>query len=154
MADDSKNNIDIDAILDAMEKECEAVFAKDTSYHAGGKRGMYAAEIRDAKRSGQWNSSLRNFGAVSSEPETEGEIIINNGANFDATVHGKIAYTRRTLKNSGAHYYQVLGSESWWKGALISADKNCICAFSGLKGVDDVKIAEAGIAEYNRQKGL
>ncbi|GMO68268.1 MAG: hypothetical protein Ta2A_16450 [Treponemataceae bacterium] len=146
--------INLDAILDAMEKECEAVFAADASYHAHGKRGMYVVELRDARRENQWNSALRNFGAVWNEPGAEGEIIINNGDNFDATVHGKIAYSRRTLKNSGAHYYQVLGSESWWKGAIISSDKKCICAFSGLKGVDDVKIAEAGIAEYNRQKGL
>lgn len=78
--------------------------------------------------------------------------MINNGVNFDALVHGKIAFSRRTGKNSGTNYYQVLGHESFWKGAVTSDDGLCICAFSGFTGNDDVVIAEAGIACYESLK--
>jgi hypothetical protein len=64
---------------------------------------------------------------------------------------GKAAYSRRTGKNSGVHYYEVLGNETFWPGAVVSIDGNCICAFGGLRAEDDVLIAEAGIAEYERQ---
>jgi hypothetical protein len=148
--------MDKNSILNVMEQKAEAIYAATPDYHQGGKRGTFVVSIRNGEQAGeradQWDSSSRNFGAVSMESSTEGELVINNGASFDATVHGKVAYARRTGTNSGTNYWLVRGTESWWKGAIVSKDGACICAFSGLKGYDDVAIAEAGIADYERQK--
>jgi len=136
------------AILNAMEKKARDIFEDDPGYIKDGKRGMMVVEIRDPKNPNQWDSSCRNFGAVFRDYGYEGELVINNGTNFDALAHGKVAFCRRTNLNSGTNYYQVLGYESFWKGAVISDDGNCICAFSGLMGVDDERIANAGIKCY------
>jgi hypothetical protein len=75
----------------------------------------------------------------------------DTGCNFDATVHGKIAYARRAGKDSGAGVYDVCGDESVYQGAVITADGRCICAYSGLAEPDDLLVARAGLAEYLRQ---
>ena len=140
------------AILNAMEKKTKAIFDIDSNYRQNGKRGMMAVSIRDQKNPEQWDSSCRSFGTVFRDYTFEGDLVINNGTNFDALVHGKVAFCRRTGKNSGTNYYQVLGYESYWKGAIISDDGNCICAFSGFSGEDDQVIAQAGITCYESLK--
>jgi len=140
------------AILNAMEKKARAIFDSDAGYIRNGKRGMLIAEIRDPKNPEQWDSSCRNFGTVFRDYTFEGELVINNGTNFDALAHGKVAFCRRTGNNSGTNYYQVLGYESFWKGAIISNDGNCICAFAGFSGEDDEEIAQAGITCYESLK--
>jgi hypothetical protein len=139
------------AMLDAMVKKAKEIYAASTDYQKHGRRGFFVVELKNAATEGQWDSSCRPFGEVSLKPGNEGPLIINNGANFEATVRGKVAYSRRTGKNSGTNYYEVRGTESWWYGALVSADGKCICAFSGLKGHDDVAIAQAGLDEYGRR---
>jgi hypothetical protein len=133
-----------------MVKKAEEIYTVNTDYQKHGRRGFFVAEIRNDAVEGQWDSSSRPFGEVIMEPGNEGPLIINNGTNFEATVRGKVAYSRRTGKNSGTSYYEVRGTESWWYGALVSADGKCICAFSGLKGGDDIAIAQAGLDEYGR----
>ena len=140
------------AILNAMEKKAKVIFEDDYSYVKDGKRGMMIAAIRDPKNPSQWDSSCRNFGTAFRDYTFEGELVINNGTNFDALAHGKVAFCRRTLKNSGTNYYQVLGYESFWKGAIISDDESCICAFAGFSGQDDEVIAKAGITCYESLK--
>ncbi|MDR2618161.1 MAG: hypothetical protein LBC62_04740 [Treponema sp.] len=140
------------AILNAMEKKAKAVFEGNSDYTRDGKRGMMIVDIRDPKNSEQWDSSCRSFGTVCRDYGYEGELVINNGTNFDALGHGKTAFCRRTGKNSGTNYYQVLGYESFWPGAVISDDGNCICAFSGFMGADDQAIAQAGINCYESLK--
>ena len=140
------------AILNAMEKVAKAIFEGSERYIRDGKRGMMVVEIKDPEIEGQWDSTCRNFGVVYRDYSFEGEQVINNGTNFDALVRGKIAFSRRKKLNSGTNYYQVLGYESFWKGAIISDDGNCICAFSGLMGVDDELIAQAGIDCYESLK--
>ena len=140
------------AILNAMEKKAKAIFDNDSTYTQDGKRGMMVVEVRDPKNPSQWDSSCRNFGVVFRDYSFEGELVINNKTNFDALAHGKVAFSRRTNKNSGTNYYQVLGYESFWKGSVISDDGNCICAFSGLSGLDDEIIAQAGINCYESLK--
>jgi len=140
------------AILNAMEKKAKAIFDDDSGYIRDGKRGMMVVEIRDPKNPDQWDSSCRNFGTVFRDYSYEGELVINNGTNFDALAHGKVAFSRRTGKDSGTNYYQVLGYESFWKGALVSDDGNCICAFAGFSGMDDQVIAKAGITCYESLK--
>jgi hypothetical protein len=140
------------AILNAMEKKAKNVLESNDEYIKTGKRGMMVVEIRDPKNPDQWDSSCRSFGTVFRDYQYEGELVINNGTNFDALAHGKVAFCRRTNLNSGTNYYQVLGYESFWKGAIISDDGNCICAFSGFTGVDDEAIAQAGIACYESLK--
>jgi len=140
------------AILNAMEKKARDIFEDNPNYEKDGKRGMMVVDIRDPKNPNQWDSSCRNFGTVFRDYQYEAELVISNGTNFDALVHGKVAFSRRTNKNSGTNYYQVLGYESFWKGAIISEDGNCICAFSGLMGVDDQEIAHAGINCYESLK--
>ena len=140
------------AILNAMEKKAKAIFDDDPGYKRDGKRGMMIAEIRDSKNPEQWHSSCRSFGTVFRDYGYDGELVINNGTNFDALVHGKVAFSRRTQKNSGTNYYQVLGYESFWNGSVMSGDGNCICAFAGLTAQDDEEIANAGIRCYESLK--
>jgi len=135
-----------------MEKEAKAIFDDDPGYRQAGKRGMMIAEVRDLKNPDQWHSSSRSFGAVFRDYTFEGDLVINNGTNFDALAHGKVAFCRRTGKDSGTNYYQVLGYESFWHGAVISADGDCICAFAGFSGEDDQSIAKAGIKCYESLK--
>ena len=140
------------AILNAMEKKAKAIYEDNSEYTRDGKRGMMVVDIRDPNNSEQWDSSCRSFGTVFRDYSYEGELVINNGTNFDALVHGKVAFSRRTNLNSGTNYYQVLGYESFWKGAIISDDGNCICAFAGFNASDDHTIAQAGITCYESLK--
>jgi hypothetical protein len=140
------------AILNAMENKAKKVFDDNVEYIRDGRRGMMAVEIRDPKNPSQWHSSTRNFGIAYRDYTYEDGLVINNGTNFDALVHGKIAFTRRTEKDSGTNYYQVLGYESFWPGAVMSDDGNCICAFAGFTGTDDKLIAKAGLACYESLK--
>jgi hypothetical protein len=140
------------AILDAMAKKAEELYDADPGYHQGGKRGYLTVDIKNGGHEGQWDSSGRPFGRIITDPSSEGEIVFNNGESYEATIRGKVAYSRRTGKDSGANYWEVRGAESWWKGAVISKDGKCICGFSGLHGYDDVKIAEAGIELYEKLK--
>ena len=140
------------AILNAMEKKAKVIFDDDGTYTRDGKRGMMVVDIRDTKNPEQWHSSCRCFGTVYRDYTYENELVINNGTNFDALAHGKVAFSRRTNLNSGTNYYQVLGYESFWKGAVISNDGNCICAFAGFTALDDESIAKAGISCYESLK--
>ena len=140
------------AILNAMEKKAKSIFEENAEYIRTGKRGMMVVQIRDAGNPEQWDSSCRSFGTVFRDYQYEGELVISNGTNFDALAHGKVAFCRRTGKNSGTNYYQVLGYESFWRGAIMSDDNNCICAYSGFMGVDDEAIAQAGITCYESLK--
>jgi len=140
------------AILNAMEKKARKVFDDSGEYIGDGRRGMMTVEMRDPKNPAQWHSTTRNFGIAYRDYTYEGELVINNGTNFDALVHGKVAFTRRTEKDSGTNYYQVLGYESFWPGSVISDDGNCICAFAGFSGTDDKIIAKAGITCYESLK--
>lgn len=144
--------MDRNAILNAMEKKAKLIFDQNGEYKKDGKRGVLAVQVRDGKNPAQWDSSLRGFGVMYRDYGYEDDLVINNGVNFDALVHGKIAFSRRTGLNSGTNYYQVLGNESWWKGSITSGDNNCICAFAGFSGSDDAAIAEAGIACYESLK--
>lgn len=140
------------AILNAMEKRAKSVYESNSDYTRTGKRGMMVVEIRDSQKPEQWDSSCRSFGIVFRDYQYEGELVISNGTNFDALARGKVAFCRRTNKNSGTNYYQVLGYESFWKGAIISDDGNCICAYAGFSGLDDETIAQAGITCYESLK--
>lgn len=140
------------AILNAMEKKAKAIFNEDEEYIRNGKRGVMAVQIRDEENDEQWDSTVRSFGVSYRDYGYEDGLVVNNGVNFDALVHGKIAFSRRTGKNSGTNYYQVLGNESWWKGSVTSDDGRCICAFAGFSGQDDEAIAQAGITCYESLK--
>ena len=140
------------AILNAMEKKAKVIYDDNGSYRRDGKRGYLIVEIKDPKNPDQWDSSSRNFGTVFRDYSYDNELVINNGTNFDALAHGKIAFSRRTQKDSGTNYYQVLGYESFFPGAIISNDGNCICAFAGFTGPDDKIIAKAGITCYESLK--
>ena len=140
------------AILNAMEKKVKKIYDNSNEYMRDGKRGMMVVEIRDSKNPAQWDSSCRSFGVAFRDYGYEEELVVNNGTNFDALAHGKVAFSRRTGKNSGTNYYQVLGYESFWKGAVMSDDENCICAFAGFTMLDDEEIANAGITCYESLK--
>ena len=140
------------AILNAMEKKAKIIYDDSSDYTRNGKRGMMVVEIRDPKNPEQWDSSSRSFGTVFRDYTYDGELIINNGTNFEALAHGKIAFSKRTEKDSGTNYYQVLGYESFFRGSVISDDGNCVCAFAGFTGTDDAIIAKAGITCYESLK--
>jgi hypothetical protein len=144
--------MDRNAILNAMEKKAKTIFESSEEYTKEGKRGMMVVQIQDEKNPAQWDSTFRSFGTIFRDYNYEGELVIGNGVNFDALVHGKAAFSRRTGKNSGTNYYQVLGHESFWPGSVTSGDGFCVCAFAGFTALDDVAIAEAGIACYESLK--
>ncbi|MDR1278283.1 MAG: hypothetical protein LBK02_06000 [Treponema sp.] len=144
--------MDRNAIVNAMEKKAKTIFESSDEYIKEGKRGMMVVQIQDKKNPAQWDSTFRSFETTFRDYNYEGELVISNGVNFDALVHGKAAFARRTGKNSGTNYYQVLGHESFWPGAVTSDDGFCICAFAGFTAADDVAIAEAGIACYESLK--
>ena len=144
--------MDRNAILDAMEKKAKAIYESNPKYVRYGKRGMLVVETKDPDISGQWDSTSRSFGTVFRDYSFDGELVVNNGTNFDALAHGKVAFSRRKNLNSGTNYYQVLGYESFFKGSVISDDGKCICAFAGLSQSDDEIIATAGIECYESQK--
>ena len=130
-------------MLKAMHAKTEEIFNASETYQKGGKRGIMVAQIRDAQNPDIWHSSQQAYGKLSDGPG-------GGGFSFETTVFEKIAYTRRTGKPSGATKQDCVGTESYWYGAVISDDGNCICAFSGFEGEDDVLIAQAGLAEYNK----
>ena len=133
--------MDRDKIIEAMEAKTLEIYNANSDYQEKGKRGVMVVQIKSKNHSERWDSTFHAFGPLYS-----------GSFSFDTTVNEKIAYTRRTGKNSGAPKEEVLGTESFWEGAVISKDGYCICAFSGYEGVDDTLIAEAGIAEYERLK--
>ena len=147
--------VDLNLILDVMEAEAEKLYGenvKNGGYYAErGKRGAFTVQVKSERMAGQWDSGLRFFGASFWEPERRGDLVINGGCNFEAGMLGKAAFTRRTGRNSGIHWHEALGGETFWPGAVISGDGNCICAFGGLSAEDDVRISRAGIAAYEEQ---
>jgi len=142
--------MDRDKIINAMEAKALEIFNNSEKYQSWGKRGVLVAQVKSATHSDRWETTVQSFGATCTPPEVHDGKVVYNGMNFDAVAHGKIAYTRRTGKNSGVANNEIADYESYWHGAVISDDGNCICAFSGLEGDDDVAIAEAGIAVYNQ----
>ena len=137
-----------DKIIDAMYLKTQEIFNANEQYNSKGEHGMMVVQTRSEKYPDRWESTILPFGKTHGDPTMQDGYPISTGFSMDTTVHEKIAYVRRTGKNSGAPFYDVIGNESYWKGALISKDGNCICAFSGFQGEDDVLIAEAGIAVY------
>ena len=144
--------MDRDKIIDAMQEKTLEIYNANEGYQANGKRGMMVAQVRSERHPDRWESTILAFGELSSGPRLQDGYPISTGMSFDTTIHEKIAYTRRTGKSSGAPFFEVVGTESYWKGAVISDDGSCICAFSGFAGEDDVLIAEAGIAMYKSMK--
>ena len=140
--------MDLNKIIDAMEAKATEIFNNTVQYQEQGKRGMLLAQVKSAKHPERWETVMQAFGAVATPPEVQDGKQVFSGISFDGVVNGKAAYTRRTGKNSGAPENEVRMLESYWEGAVISKDGNCICAFSGVAGTDDVLIAEAGIAVY------
>jgi len=140
--------MDKNKIIDAMEAKANEIYSQNEQYQKDGKRGVLAAQVRSAIHPERWETVLQPFGAATTPAEMKDGEMVFAGVSFDGVVHGKIAYARRTGTNSGAPEKEVKMTESHWEGAVVSKDGNCICAFSGVAGSDDVLIAEAGIAMY------
>jgi len=140
--------MDKNKIMDAMEAKANEIFNKTEQYQKDGKRGVFTAQVRSVTHSGRWETVVQSFGAANTPPEMQDGKMVFAGVSFEGVVHGKVAYARRTGKNSGAPENETPMAESHWEGAVVSTDGNCICAFSGIAGSDDVLIAEAGIAMY------
>ena len=133
--------INRDKIISAMETKMMEIYNASETYKSRGEHGILAVQIKSDTRPGQWDCTIVPFGT----PYVA-------GFSMDTTVHEKMAYVRRTGKKSGAEQREVVGTESYWEGAIISEDGNCICAFSGFEGSDDVLIAEAGMEVYEASK--
>jgi len=144
--------MDRNKIINAMEEKTTEIYNASEQYKSRGKRGMMVVQVRSAEYPDRWDSTILPFGLVYGDPTMQDGYPISTGFSMDTTVHEKIAYVRRTGKSSGAPFYEVVGNESYWKGAVISEDGKCICAFSGFEGEDDVLIANAGIAVYEDLK--
>jgi hypothetical protein len=144
--------MDRNKIINAMEAKTTEIFNANEKYKSKGKHGMMVAQLRSEEYPDRWDSTILAYGKTHGDPAMQDGYPISTGFSMDTTVHEKIAYVRRTGKSSGAPFYDVIGNESYWKGAVISDDGKCICAFSGFEGEDDVLIAEAGIAVYEQLK--
>ena len=131
--------MDQNKIIDAMQAKTQEIF--EAKYSDDVPRGVMAVQILTDTEKQRWSSTFQAFGTFHMPYFS-----------LDTTVHEKMAYTRRTGKNSGAPKEELIGQESHWEGAIISADGKCICAFSGYDGSDDVLIAQAGLAVYEAQK--
>lgn len=143
--------MDRNKIIDVMLEKTLEIYNSSESYQAKGKHAMLVVQTKSESYPERWDSTILPFGRPYTDPTLQDGYPISTGFSTDTTVHEKIAYVRRTGKNSGAPFHEVVGQESFWKGAVISGDGKCICAFSGFTGEDDVIIAEAGIAEYENQ---
>jgi len=139
-------------IIQAMKEKTNEIYNANEQYNSKGKHGIMVVQIRAEDCPDDWDSTISPFGRTCGEPTMQDGYPISTGFSMDTTVHEKIAYVHRTGKSSGAPFYEVVGTESYWKGAVISDDGKCICAFSGFIGEDDVIIAEAGIAAYEELK--
>jgi len=126
-------------ILAAMQAKTREIY--DQKYTQEDERGAMSVQVLTDESVNRWESAMESFGKLHVPYFS-----------LDCTVHEKIAYSRRTGKNSGAEKEDLVGQESHWEGAVVSDDGKCICAFSGYDGADDVLIALAGIAEYEAQK--
>lgn len=140
--------INTNKILNAMEFMAEEMLQKSL---CDLKQGVMVVQIQNTQNPEQWESSIRFWGNHFRKSKTKDGREIDFGCNFDATVHGKIAYTRRKMQNSGASIYDLCGDESYYKGAVLSNDKTCICAFSGLSEEQDLIISQTGLEEYQKQ---
>jgi len=144
--------IDRTAILDVMEKASEEIFQASEVYQKIGRQGGMAVQIQNEDNPNQWEDSYRFFGRHFRTPRIENGRAFDTGGSFDATVHAKMAYTKRTGKPSGVGITEVIGQESFIMGAVISSDGKCICGYSGYPTeTDDVIISQKGIEEYERQ---
>jgi len=135
--------------MDAMEAKATEIFDNTPQYQADGKRGMFIIQLKSPTHPNRWDAMIQPFGAIVTPPEVKDGKVVWAGISFDGVAHGKAAYARRTGTNSGAEEGTVPMAESHWEGAVVSADGNCVCAFSGVSGEDDVLIAKAGIEAYN-----
>ena len=139
-------------IINAMKAKTIEIYNANEQYNSKGEHGIMVVQIRSEDFPDGWESTILPFGRTHGEPAMQDGYPISTGYSMNTTVHEKIAYVHRTGKSSGAPFYDVIGTESYWKGAIISEDGKCICAFSGFIGEDDVIIAEAGIAVYEELK--
>ncbi len=141
-----------DRIINAMEQKAEEIYRSKEQYNKNPRHGMMAVQVQSDENPARWEATILAFGETFVGSTTENGYPISNGFSFDTTLHEKIAYVRRTGKNSGAAYYDMVGHESFWTGALISDDGKCICGFSGFAGDDDVAVAKAGIEAVGSEK--
>jgi len=140
--------MDLNKIMNAMEAKAQEIFDANEQYQKDGKRGVFTAQVKSSTYPGRWEVMTQAFGVASTPPEVQDGKIVFYGVSFDGVVQGKVAYSRRTGQDSGVEEGTVAMCESHWPGAVVSRDGNCICAFSGVAGEDDVLIAQAGIAVY------
>lgn len=75
------------------------------------------------------------------------------GANYLAIAYAKAAEMVRTLKDSGKSGAKPFVGETGWEGGCIkeTAKGYIIAAFSGGPSAIDYKVAEAGIAAYQKE---
>jgi hypothetical protein len=145
--------IDRTKILDVMEQASEEIFIASDIYKEIGRQGGLCVQIQNEENPNQWEDSFRFFGRHFRTPRVSNGRNFDTGGSFDAMVHAKMAYTKRTGKPSGCDVTDTCGNETFIMGALMSADGKCICGYSGYPDeTDDVRIAQKGLDEYERQK--
>lgn len=137
--------IDRNRIIAAMQET--VTFLEKQAEYLNGINGVMMVKIKVSETS--WEATELYHGNPFTSPQLHHGRHINNGSNCIGTVYTKAAYIQRTGQNSGAHFNEMKESESYWQGAVISEDGRCICAFSGIDELDDVKIAKTGIACYD-----
>ncbi len=137
--------IDRNKIIAAMQET--VMFLEKKQEYLEGINGAMMVKVKITETC--WEATELRYGNPFTAPQLHHGRKITNGSNCIGTAYTKAAYIQRTRQHSGSHFNDMKESESYWQGALISDDGNCICAFSGVDELDDVKIAQAGIACYN-----
>lgn len=150
------------AVLKKMLDTAEEIYkTSDENYPKtrGPRRGIAVVSIKMNVESGsenRWLALSDNFGKKCyREPKQLNGRDIDLGCSNEGIIFGKIAYSRRTHKNSGCSASETLEGESFWRGNMFldddpDAPKYITFGFSGFTELDDEKVAKAGREEYHR----
>ncbi|MDR2515543.1 MAG: hypothetical protein LBD02_10135 [Christensenellaceae bacterium] len=125
----------------AIIEKAEEIFSNEEPYKGKTRGGLGGVKIRNPKGDG--------IDVVYTLPFEK------KLGDSDKTLLGKFKYVERTGKPSGAPEEELQADEAKWQGAVPyeTAGLSMIFGFTGMRGEDDVRNSQAGIAELNRQLG-
>jgi hypothetical protein len=154
----------INFVLEAMLRKAELVYLCSTENYPdtrGPRRGIAAVSIQvdSDTHPHRWLTLSDNFGEVCyRDPKQLNGRDIDLGGSNEGVLFGKIAYSRRTMRNSGCDAREVKEGESFWRGNIFEAsdpyNPKCVTfGFSGFTELDDEEVAKAGRKAYRDSFG-
>lgn len=121
-----------DKALAAMRKRAEELNIK----------GVAVVSYSPGKEVMSWSSKMAVVGRL-----TDGTTETRPGNNLLAIAYSKAAEMASTQRDSGSGVRKPMTGEFGWQGGVTAAGRTgrLICAFSGGKSEDDVKVSQAGL---------